>query len=161
MDQAVAALCGAGIGVVGTVGASVLTYIGTRRQVPEQGRIEHARQLRIERREVYLAFMELLEPVDRLPSEPVSLSSEYAALAAQVELIPPRGESLLARIQLCGPKEIADSAGSLLSSAGDMIRLFLNSSQDQDAIDRAFESFMAAQGEFIDKARRVMVEPPS
>jgi len=155
MDQAVAALCGAGIGVVGTLGASWLTYVGTRRQAPDQGRIEHARQLRTERREAYLAFMELLAPVDHLPSAPGSpLSPErYAVLESQVEPIPKRGETLLTRIYLCGPEEITNSAEALLGTANGMVRLFLGRSQDEGEL-------IDALNRFTTRAREVMAEPP-
>ncbi|WP_409055573.1 hypothetical protein [Streptomyces sp. SYP-A7185] len=162
MDQAVAALCGAGIGVVGTVGASWLTYVGTRRQAPDQGRIEHARQLRTERREAYLSFMELLEPMDHVPTEaPAEVAPEqYAGLDSQLQTIRTRGESLLARIQLCGPAEIIDPASGLLGSAVRVAHLFLSRSQEQEEIDLAFESFVDAQTAFIVQARHVMLQPP-
>jgi hypothetical protein len=163
MDQAVAALLGAGIGVVGTVGASMLTYFGVRRQAPDQGRIEHARQLRIERREAYLAFLALLDPLEHVPSGPASSlpAEEYEALAPQARLIHSQGENLLGRIRLCGPVEIARPAADLLGAAFRVAAVFLARSQDQYEIDTAFEDFIEAQAEFITQARQVMTEPPS
>lgn len=162
MDQAVAALCGAGIAVVGTLGASWLTYVGTRRQARDHGRIEHARQLRAERRDAYLSFMELLEPLEHLPSEPASSLSpeEFELLRSQVEPIPLRGESRLTRIRLCGPEEVARATTSLLSDIYRMVHLFLHRSEEQRQIDLAFESFLDAQSDFITQAQKIMTEPP-
>ncbi|MDN3249730.1 hypothetical protein [Streptomyces sp. ZSW22] len=162
MDQAVAALCGAGIGVVGTLGASWLTYAGTRRQARDQGRVEHARQLRTERREAYLSFMEMLEPLEHLPSGPASSLSdeEFASLKERVQSIPLRGEYLLTRIRLCGPDEVASKAGELLGEIGRMINLFLDKVEDQYQIDIAYEKFLDAQSGFINQAQSVMTEPP-
>lgn len=162
MDQAIAALCGAGIGVVGTLGASWLTYAGARRQARDQGRVEHARQLRTERREAYLSFMELLEPLEHLPALPASSLSEeeFTALKTRVESIPLRGEYLLTRIRLCGPDEIANRAGDLLGEIGRMVHLFLNKSEDQHQIDIAFEKYWDAQSGFVNQVQNVMTEPP-
>jgi hypothetical protein len=45
MDQGIAALAGAGIGVVGSLGTAGLAYLAAERQARDRGRIEHAQKL--------------------------------------------------------------------------------------------------------------------
>ncbi|MEU1053443.1 hypothetical protein ABZ397_12925 [Streptomyces sp. NPDC005876] len=106
--------------------------------------------------------MELLEPLEHLPSEPASsLSSEvFELLKSQVESIPVRGESQLTRIRLCGPDKIAKAAGDLLGDIYRRVHLFVGRSEDQRQIDLAFESMLEAQSEFITQVQKVMTEPP-
>ncbi|MGY0061476.1 hypothetical protein ACWY4P_33895 [Streptomyces sp. LZ34] len=57
MDQGIAALLGASIGVAGTVIASAITGWSTRQQVRAQARAEHAHWRRQTRRDAYSAFL--------------------------------------------------------------------------------------------------------
>ncbi|MFI0727636.1 hypothetical protein ACH4S9_01235 [Streptomyces sp. NPDC021225] len=57
MDQGIAALLGASIGVTGTVLASAITGWSTRQQVRAQARAEHAHWRRQVRRDAYSAFL--------------------------------------------------------------------------------------------------------
>ncbi|MFJ4980277.1 hypothetical protein ACIP6X_33965 [Streptomyces coeruleorubidus] len=106
--------------------------------------------------------MELLEPLEHLPSTPSSSLSdeEFAALKTRVEPIPLRGEYLLTRIRLCGPDEVTNKAGDLLGEIGCVVHLFANKSEDQHQIDIAFEKFWDAQSAFVNHAQNVMTEPP-
>lgn len=65
MDAGLAAVLGASVGVLGTLGASVLTHIATRRQASDQGVIDRAHKIREERQEAYLDVMETLDSVKR------------------------------------------------------------------------------------------------
>ncbi|MFC9680828.1 hypothetical protein [Streptomyces sp. NPDC056948] len=63
MDQGLAALMGAAIGVVGTTGASALAGWAGRRQVQAQQAGEHARWRRQGQRETYASFLTAVERV--------------------------------------------------------------------------------------------------
>ncbi|MET9667446.1 hypothetical protein ABZY19_18940 [Streptomyces sp. NPDC006475] len=57
MDQGVAALLGAAVGVLGTVAASAISGWSNRRQVQTQARVDHAHWRRQVRRDAYSAFL--------------------------------------------------------------------------------------------------------
>lgn len=57
MDQGLAALLGATVGVVGTVAASAISSGATRRQLEGQAKVEHSHWRRQLRREAYSAFL--------------------------------------------------------------------------------------------------------
>ncbi|MEU0390273.1 hypothetical protein [Streptomyces chartreusis] len=57
MDQGLAALLGATVGVVGTVVASTISSASTRRQLEGQARVEHSQWRRQLRRDAYSAFL--------------------------------------------------------------------------------------------------------
>lgn len=75
MDQGTAAVLGACVGVVGTIGTAVLTFIAARTQVRDQGMIEHRRTVRTERRDAYRAFMTSISNVEQaLENQMLSLA---------------------------------------------------------------------------------------
>lgn len=57
MDQGLAAVLGASVGVLGTMGTALLTYAATRGQVRDQGRVTHAHWLREARQRAYTEFV--------------------------------------------------------------------------------------------------------
>ncbi|MBB1245842.1 hypothetical protein GL263_20125 [Streptomyces durbertensis] len=57
MDQGLAALLGATVGVLGTIAASMISSASTRRQWEGQARVEHAQWRRQLRRDAYSAFL--------------------------------------------------------------------------------------------------------
>ncbi|MFJ9147079.1 hypothetical protein ACIRP7_03200 [Streptomyces sp. NPDC102270] len=57
MDQGLAALLGATVGVIGTVAASAMSSGATRRQLEGQAKVEHAQWRRHLRRDAYSAFL--------------------------------------------------------------------------------------------------------
>ncbi|MEU5212482.1 hypothetical protein [Streptomyces sp. NPDC020742] len=61
MDQGMAAVLGAAVGVVGTLGASGLTYLGVRQQTRATGQIEYAKAVWTERAELYATFIDEVE----------------------------------------------------------------------------------------------------
>lgn len=122
MDQGIAALAGAGVGVVGSLGTALLAYLAAGRQARDRGRIEHAQKLREERRTAYRLFQRAAEPIDdalhRIGLGAVHSSlgspllikrnlrlSEQEVSAAVQEL-----RKLLTEIQLNGPDAAATAA---------------------------------------------------
>ncbi|WP_409471927.1 hypothetical protein [Streptomyces sp. HC307] len=65
MDQGVAAVLGAAVGVVGTLGTAVFTYAATRAQTRDAGMVEHGHWLREKRLVACSAFLEALTQVQR------------------------------------------------------------------------------------------------
>ncbi|WP_328974175.1 hypothetical protein [Streptomyces canus] len=57
MDQGIAALLGATVGVLGTISTSAITGWSSRQQVRTQARVDHAHWRRQVRREAYSAFL--------------------------------------------------------------------------------------------------------
>ncbi|WP_149823989.1 hypothetical protein [Streptomyces tailanensis] len=57
MDQGLAALLGATVGVLGTVAASAISSGATRRQLEGQAKVEHSQWRRQLRRDAYSAFL--------------------------------------------------------------------------------------------------------
>ncbi|NIY65637.1 hypothetical protein SMALB_3643 [Streptomyces malaysiensis] len=102
-----------------------MTYVAARRQTSDQGRVDHAHRLREERRSTYLAFLEAIEPVDNavhsVDSEYVNNllatgSPDWSAMEAVAEQVYDASRSLYrlsSRIQLAGPKGMADSADEI------------------------------------------------
>ncbi|MCX5247825.1 hypothetical protein OG895_21865 [Streptomyces sp. NBC_00201] len=61
MDQGVAAVLGAAVGVVGAMGAATVTYFGVRHQAAVTAESEHRRTIRTERVEAFAAFIESVQ----------------------------------------------------------------------------------------------------
>jgi len=57
VDQGLAAVLGATVGVLGTVAASVISSASTRRQLEGQAKVEHSQWRRQLRRDAYSAFL--------------------------------------------------------------------------------------------------------
>ncbi|WP_146620503.1 hypothetical protein [Streptomyces sp. Amel2xB2] len=120
MDQGTAAVIGATVGVVGTISTAVLTYVATRHQVRDQGRVEHSLRLREERREAYIGFLNVLQQLE-------GIYSEYGLREGEERVRRLRGDSIsrmrpawessrnaifeyLPRVDIVGPESIYDQA---------------------------------------------------
>lgn len=64
MDQGVAAVLGAGVGVLGALGTAVLTYVGLRHQTASTAANQHRQTVRTERVEAFSAFIEAVQSAD-------------------------------------------------------------------------------------------------
>ncbi|MGC4975430.1 hypothetical protein ACLQ2D_21285 [Streptomyces sp. DT199] len=64
MDQGLAAVLGASVGVIGTLGTAVLTYAATRSQVRDQQRGAHLAWLRDTRMRTYTDLFTTIEQLD-------------------------------------------------------------------------------------------------
>lgn len=84
MDQGIAAVLGAAVGVVGALGASALTYLGVRQQTRAIGQIEYAKAVWTERAELYATFIDEVEEAHHaLINGRTSLFALRRALIAQ------------------------------------------------------------------------------
>ncbi|MFJ5529337.1 hypothetical protein [Streptomyces sp. NPDC093261] len=122
MDQGLAAVLGAFVGVVGATTTAVLTGRHTRRQSRDQARTDHARWRREVRRDAYAATL-----------VPITEAREVARRASRalvrgdaetdVERLLGRLDELIhairascARLSLEGPKEVAAAADAVLGA---------------------------------------------
>ncbi|MFJ9047850.1 hypothetical protein [Streptomyces sp. NPDC102347] len=170
MDQGVAAVLGASVGVVGTLGAAALTYIATRKQVVDQGLVDFKKSLRSERREVYLAFMQATEGI-----HPVLVALGWHGHITTAESALSRGEqisnlrslvrdlyALQAQVELVGPPEAERAAIKVWGYVADL-RSALEREQMSDsrpaAVDSILDSLEDARSAFSETARRVLEKP--
>ncbi|MET9974406.1 hypothetical protein ACFYOI_10555 [Streptomyces microflavus] len=132
MDQGVAAVSGAGVAVIGTLVTAGLTYMATRSQARDQGRVDHRQKLRDERRDAYGAFMDTTEPLDRVIFDLVDtqcIIDNYhssSALQAVEESLPDIDIAVhglyraRVRVRLLGPSSVSDWADELWNDAAHM-----------------------------------------
>ncbi|MYR39682.1 hypothetical protein GTX14_31595 [Streptomyces sp. SID4944] len=125
MDQGIAALAGAGIGVVGSLGTAGIAYLAAGRQARDRGRIEHAQKLREERRAAYRLFQQATEPIDDAlhrigwgavdgPTSSFLLTSRNLRLSEQqISEAVQELRKLLTEIQLNGPDSAAAAANEV------------------------------------------------
>ena len=116
MDQGLAAVLGAGIGVLGTVVTAWLTYTATRRQAIDNGKVDHWHKLRDERKETYLSFLGAVEEFQTkaarlhaalLSSDPeVSIGEAMEAAGDRFADF----SSMLNRVELAGPEALVELA---------------------------------------------------
>lgn len=183
MDQAWAALLGTGLGVAGTLGASGLTYASARRQARDQGVVDHLRELRNERREACLAFMQAAEPVDDVLHRLVHRDGVPAAardtpptvevLDAAVEGLGTAVQALSkaqARLDLMGPEPVAEDAVNVWSDVRSLrayLERVLHRVREGAAYDGyrtgledAVDNLERSREKFTRSAREVMTAPP-
>ncbi|MFF9352422.1 hypothetical protein [Streptomyces sp. NPDC014734] len=184
MDEGWAALAGAGVGVVGALCTSWLTYTAARRQAGDQGAVEHGRALRSERLEAYLAFMEAAEPVDSVlhrvaHQDGVLVSARdapppTAVLRAAVEELGTAVDALYraqARLDLMGPEAVAAEAVNVWSDVRSLrtcLERVLNGicegelSDDGDltGLEDAVDAVEVSREKFARCAREVIETPP-
>ncbi|MBO7938136.1 hypothetical protein JTP77_019765 [Streptomyces sp. S9] len=139
MDQGTAAVLGACVGVIGTLGTAVLTYMAARHQMREQGKIEHRKIIRAERREAYRGFLLDVSRFERnvdltmlglvrlqlegaAPEVWLEKFSETDALSDQIKELHVQSTELL----LAGPVELAIRVGPVIDALDDEFR-FLHS----------------------------------
>ncbi|MFE7959574.1 MULTISPECIES: hypothetical protein [unclassified Streptomyces] len=114
MDQGVSAVLGASVGVLGTVGTAVLTYLAARKQADDQGRVAQRSMLRTERREAYLAFLQAQESIDSaLNLIDAQSPPESAVLDSAIELADRGAHEIYvaqSRVELTGPESVCGAA---------------------------------------------------
>ncbi|MDF3300195.1 hypothetical protein [Streptomyces tropicalis] len=176
MDQGLAAVLGAAVGVVGTLGTACFTYLATRQQTRDRERVEHGQWLRQQRQQAYENF---LIAYDRFAA---------AATAVEDALQGPRTEgyedyvaalkdamdafgSARVRVAVAGPHFASQSAGRIAvlfsqtlkslqawgeaqASGGDVSE---TSSQLHDVQGRV----QLAYRDFVRDARSILETPPS
>ncbi|MET7364488.1 hypothetical protein ABZS61_01430 [Streptomyces sp. NPDC005566] len=173
MDQGLAAVLGASVGVVGTLGAAALTYIATRKQAADQGVVDFKKSLRSERREAYLAFMQAVEDLHpvlvslgwhgEVGPEDGSLSrtEQISTLRSLVRDL----YRLQAQVDLVGPSEVERSAVEVWARIADLRRAL---EREQDAshgasrpagVDVILDALEDARNDFSIAARRVLEMP--
>ncbi|WP_220211862.1 hypothetical protein [Streptomyces sp. WELS2] len=182
MDQGWAAVAGAGVGVVGTLCTSWLTYAAARRQTRDQGAVDHSRALRSERLEAYLAFMKAAEPVDSVlhriahhdgpwarnsPPSAEVLREAVTELGTAVDAL----YKAQARLDLMGPKSVAVEAVNVWSEVRSLRTYLEGVRRDlpggeapgdgyrtglQDAVD----AVEVSRERFARRAREVIETPP-
>ncbi|WP_096213926.1 hypothetical protein [Streptomyces sp. 2323.1] len=87
MDQGVAAVLAAGVAATVTLGGAVIAYQAGRRQVRDQGSIEHAHWMRGQREQAYLTFLASCERA-------TAAGRLRRDLWERIEVEPPEGEAL-------------------------------------------------------------------
>ncbi|MEE1736079.1 hypothetical protein PUR49_06050 [Streptomyces sp. BE147] len=183
MDQGWAALFGAGVGVVGTLCTSALTYSSARRQAHDQGAVDHERTLRSERREAYLVFMQAAEPVDNVlhrvahqdgvpasardaPPAPDVLSAAVTELGGAVDAL----YKAQAQLDLMGPEAVAAEAVNVWSDVRSLraylervlhgMREGLPDAAYRTGLEDAVDAVEMSRERFTRRAREVIVTPP-
>ncbi|WP_125935797.1 hypothetical protein [Streptomyces sp. WAC 06738] len=177
MDQGIAAVLGAGVGILGTLGAGVLGYVAALRQTRDQGRVDHGLRLRDERREIYLDFITVAERMESLIRELRSMvepdeDTEPAWLAVEKREEELAGDAkqlsrLLTRITLAGPtsvREPAETIVEVLESATDFRREGADTQDDLQVLHRRLDEFIQqyerAEVALIGAVRQVLEGPP-
>ncbi|MFM9368153.1 hypothetical protein [Streptomyces sp. Da 82-17] len=137
MDQGLAAVLGAGVGVIGAVGAAGLTFLGVRHQVRETAKNERLRTARAERVEAYTALTAAaMEAVEAITNLRVSLQAEHddPSIGPDGDVVEGVAETLVSRIDtaansvqeasrcaakilVLGPMPAAQAAHELVGSA--------------------------------------------
>ncbi|MFE2373641.1 hypothetical protein [Streptomyces sp. NPDC059398] len=180
MDQGWAALAGAGVGVLGTLCTAWLTSTAARRLARDQGTADHGRELRSERREVYLAFMEAAEPVDAVlhriahqdgvPATVRDTPPPARALREAVEELGTAVHTLYkaqARLDLMGPEAVAVAAVNVWSDVRSLrtyLERVLQGELPDDGyrtgLERAVDAVEVSRENFARRARTVMEAAP-
>jgi hypothetical protein len=171
MDQGIAAVLGALVGVLGTAGTAALGYLAARRQAPDQGRIAHAQQLRAERREAYLEVMHADAQCDgallrfkRLRQRQDRDPAHMSELAATVHAAADRIWTMTRDIDLVGPDAVAAAVTDLWRRAvdtADTLASFPNATDaDESTVDDMLDTMERGRAQFIVATRQVMEVPP-
>ncbi|MFD7534723.1 hypothetical protein [Streptomyces sp. NPDC059819] len=176
MDAGVAAVLGATVGVVGTLGTAVLTYAAARRQARDVGVVEHGHWLRERRHERYIAFLDGLgawdtaldqvwEPLGRYRRNP---AAGRAGLLAALQTLEGRYDGLVAleeRVALVGPEGAAHAAERtrrIYRVLFDVIHHAATEGQPvpEAEVDAALVDTRKVAGDFRKVSRQVMEKPP-
>ncbi|MEU4998258.1 hypothetical protein [Streptomyces sp. NPDC021622] len=175
MDQGLAAVLGAGVGVLGTLGTAALTYAATRRQAMDHGRVQHWQQLRDERKETYLALLSALEDFMFESGEFLVALKSTPSSELVTESQKTAGDRLTdvyrqcQRVDISGPSSMADLATKLRSAATrsfgyldahvrNETRLTLESVRKHSVITTELAQ---VRGSFVEEARRLLETFPS
>ncbi|MFJ6797664.1 hypothetical protein [Streptomyces sp. NPDC091268] len=180
MDQGLAAVLGAAVGVTGTLGTAVLTYLAARRQAVDQGKVDHEKALREERRLAYLSLMQAAEPADRalhrvahrdnLRGLSMETAPDEPALATAIDELGEAAHGVYrahAQVDLVGPHRMSGLAIEVWAAIRDL-RAFLEavkrgdvgSGDYQDGCERAVDYVERARTKLANGAREVLALPP-
>lgn len=156
------------------MGSAALGYVTARRQVTDQGRIEHAREVRSERRDAYLAVLGVAEPLEasydkliKYVGRPVEVrdEQELRTLSETMRAADETFYALLFRVELCGPAEVWVTAAELWEEIHDLADFVEASAAGepitQAGLDRVIDSLSRSRTEFVRSARSVMARPPN
>ncbi|WP_159043258.1 hypothetical protein [Streptomyces sp. NBRC 110028] len=122
MDQGLAALLGAFVGVVGTTASAVVAGRYLRQQARDQAHIDHARWRREIRQEAYAATLvpitEAREVARQASRALVQAQAEadVASLLGQLDKLIRTIQASCARLHLEGPHEVAASGEAVLTA---------------------------------------------
>ncbi|MEV5432429.1 hypothetical protein [Streptomyces sp. NPDC052701] len=175
MDQGIAAVLGAAVGVLGTLGTAVATYGAASRQARDQAKATHAQRLRDERREAYLSFLEGVTHVEKALQmiEPLVVSGDPAGIN-QLALSDAIGHLQAAetaytlhyrKVQLAGPAKVAESALQVWEAVASFytgMRSNATAPLSQENARRILtlaKKVAAADAEFLKQARGILEEP--
>ncbi|GGN77478.1 hypothetical protein GCM10011579_059760 [Streptomyces albiflavescens] len=171
VDTGLAAVLGAGVGIIGTLGTACLTYLTTR----QQGRVEHGQWLREQRQRAYEDF---LIAYDRFAGAATALEDELKEGQAEglQDLTVSLKESLdtfitaRSRVAVNGPDFASKSAGKMATLLREVVSS-LKAWRD-DLLSEADVSEKSAQlheiqsriqyayRDFIRDVRSVLESPP-
>ncbi|MFH8224748.1 hypothetical protein ACH4C2_37090 [Streptomyces sp. NPDC018057] len=176
MDQGLAAVLGAGVGMVGALATAALTYASTRYQARHQRMYEHAKTLREERRTAYLnfwnaAYREVSEYRDFLfrVDEFTSGRGGEPEWNSRRGWLAERNEALFALDQLCavvymvGPSAVFSAADEVISGVIDASLSVRDLAERRDppewrpnAVRAALDRVASGHKEFLGQARSVL-----
>lgn len=173
MDQGIAAVLGAAVGITGALGSALVGYMTARHQSRDQGRLDHGLKLRDERKAAYMAFLGqtestlsslaflgdcLFEPEEG--SQPAWLAIEQHIDALEEDRS--ELEILRTRVALAGPKGADDRAGEVcvarnIEPLRSCPRL---DASTQPRFDVLFQVANVRHQNFVTTVRAVLTEPP-
>lgn len=174
MDQGLAAVLGAGVGVVGTLGTACVTYLATRHQAKDQERVEHGQWLRQQRQRAYEDF---LVAYDRFAGAATAMEDALQVrrtegleeLAVSLKDAIEDFGSARVRVAVAGPHFASQSAGRIAILFQDVRRLLLAWRDAQTAGDDTTELSTQLQNsrgktqlayrDFVRDARTVLESP--
>ncbi len=158
--------------MLGTLGTAFLTYIATRRQALDQGKVDHWQRVHEERRGAYLALLEDAATVTdvahsftprAMPDDP-TVSGSIAELNRAV----PKLHACAARIALAGSVDVSAKAFEVYRTARNwrlflelLVRNQLAGEEYGDRLRHVTLRFTEALGDFTVAARAVLQVPPS
>jgi hypothetical protein len=132
MDQGVAAILGAGVGVLGTLGTALLTYGATKQQVRIQGRLSHAQWLRDARQVAYSRFniachktgvaveswLEAVRTARQTVATPAAAALRAQRSAVETAFSEANRESI--QVAIAGPADLASKADEIMDAFRDI-----------------------------------------
>ncbi len=177
MDAGVAAVLGAAVGVVGTLGTAMLTYAAARRQARDVGAVEHGHWLRERRHERYLAFLDGLdawdraldliwEPLHEYRSDPIAGRARFLAALEPLQDRCDELTKLQERVSLVGPVGAANAAEETWRSYRVLFDLvhhavFHEEPYPEEAVAKVLKRNRAVATAFRESSRKIMETPPT
>ncbi|MDF2266207.1 hypothetical protein P2Q00_12270 [Streptomyces coacervatus] len=170
-----AAVLGAGVGVVGTLGTACLTYLATRQQAKDQGRVEHGQWLRGRRQ---LAYEDFLIAYERFAGAATAMEDALEDgrteglenLAAGLKEAVETFGNTRSRVAVAGPQFASQSAGQIATLLRGAHRSLLTWRDDllsgADVSDRSAQlrelqgQIQLAYRDFVRDVRSILEAPP-